>query len=208
MTDKSVSCRQLDSEVCMPRKSAATDKPLREHILEVADRLFYEQGIHAVGIDRVIAVAGIAKTSLYRYFPSKDVLIKAYLEQRDERFWRELEIALADYTAGPRSQLIGIIDWIAQLLEQPTCHGCPFLLTVGEFPDPGHPAHPVIFRHKQQLRDRLATLAHAAQSPQPQDLAAQLLIVVDGAFAERRYLEPGVVSRVFKETAMALIEQP
>ncbi|MEL6385648.1 MAG: TetR/AcrR family transcriptional regulator, partial [Cyanobacteria bacterium J06626_18] len=113
----------------MPRKSAATDKPLREHILEVADALFYEQGIHAVGIDRVIAVAGIAKTSLYRYFPSKDALIKAYLERRDERFWRELEIALADCDSDPRSQLVGIIDWIAQLLEGTTCHGCPFLLT-------------------------------------------------------------------------------
>ncbi|MEM9002885.1 MAG: TetR/AcrR family transcriptional regulator [Cyanobacteria bacterium P01_F01_bin.86] len=189
----------------MPRKSAATDKPLREHILEVADTLFYTQGIHAVGIDRVIAVAGIAKTSLYRYFPSKDALVKAYLEQRDERFWRELEAALADCDTDPRSQLLGIIDWIAQLLARPTCYGCPFLLTVGEFPEPQHLARPVIMRHKQQLRDRLENLAQTAQLQHPQILGMRLLMLTDGAFAERRYLEPTMVSRVFKEAATDLV---
>ena len=190
----------------MPRKSAATDKPLKEHILEVASNLFYEEGIHTVGIDRVIAAAGVAKTSLYRYFSSKDALIKAYLEQRDERFWQELEAALTEHDADPRSQLIGIIDWVAQLLEKPTCYGCPFLLTISEFPGADHPARPVVIEHKYRLRDRLKSLAQAAQLQQPQVLAAQLLIVLDGAFAERRYLAPGIVSSVFREAAIALIE--
>ncbi|MEO0489539.1 MAG: TetR/AcrR family transcriptional regulator [Cyanobacteria bacterium J06659_2] len=191
----------------MPRKSAATDKPLKEHILDVAGRLFYEQGIHAVGIDRVIADAGIAKTSLYRYFPSKDELIKAYLEQRNERFWRELELFLADCAPEPEAQLRGIIDWIAQLLAKPICYGCPFLLTASEFPALEHPARPVIEGHKQQLRDRFASLAQTAQFKQPQELAAQLMIVVDGGFAQRRYLETKVFSKAFKTSAIVLLEQ-
>ena len=193
--------------MAMPRKSAATDKPLREHILETAGNLFYEEGIHAVGIDRVIATAGIAKTSLYRYFSSKDALIKAYLEQRDAKFWPALEAALTKHDAAPRSQLMGIIDWVAQLLERPTCYGCPFLLTISEFPEPNHPARTVVIGHKQRLRDRLETLAQAAQLQQPRVLAAQLLIVIDGAFAERRYLDRDIVSSVFREAAIALIER-
>ncbi|MEM9162712.1 MAG: TetR/AcrR family transcriptional regulator, partial [Cyanobacteria bacterium P01_F01_bin.4] len=173
----------------MPRKSAATDKPLKEHILEVAGNLFYQHGIHAVGIDRVIAEAGIAKTSLYRYFSSKDELVKAYLQQRDERFWRELENALADCTNQPQAQLIGMIDWIAQLLEKPTCYGCPFLLTVSEFPEPEHPARQVIESHKQRLCDHIATLAQLAKLKHPQALAGQLMLIIDGGFAERRYLD-------------------
>lgn len=191
----------------MPRKSAATDKPLKEHILEVAGNLFYQHGIHAVGIDRVIAEAGIAKTSLYRYFSSKDELVKAYLQQRDERFWRELENALADCTNQPQAQLIGMIDWIAQLLEKPTCYGCPFLLTVSEFPEPEHPARQVIERHKQRLCDRIATLAQSAKLKHPQELAGQLMLIIDGGFAERRYLDPKIVSSVFRGAAMILMER-
>ncbi|MEO1404036.1 MAG: TetR/AcrR family transcriptional regulator [Cyanobacteria bacterium J06635_1] len=191
----------------MPRKSAATDKPLKEHILEVAGNLFYQHGIHAVGVDRVIAEAGIAKTSLYRYFSSKDELVKAYLQQRDERFWRELENALADCTNQPQAQLIGMIDWIAQLLEKPTCYGCPFLLTVSEFPEPEHPARQVIERHKQRLCDRIATLAQSAKLKHPQELAGQLMLIIDGGFAERRYLDPKIVSSIFRGAAMILMER-
>ena len=102
---------------------------------------------------------------------------------------------------------MGIVDWIAQLLEKPTCYGCPFLLTVGEFPEPEHAARQVIVRHKQRLRDRIETLARTAQLKHPQEFAGQLLIVIDGGFAERRYLEPSIVSSVFRRAAAVLIER-
>lgn len=80
-------------------------------------------------------------------------------------------------------------------------------MSAGEFPAPEHPARQVIVRHKQRLRDHLATLAQAAQLKHPQELAAQLLVIIDGGFAERRYLHPSVVSGVFRRAAAALIEQ-
>lgn len=191
----------------MPRKSAATDKPLKEHILDVADQLFYGQGLHAVGIDRVIAVAKIAKTSLYRYFPSKDALIRAYLERRDERFWQQLEVFLAGCDPEPMAQLIGVIDYIAALLAGPDCQGCPFLLAASEFADAEHGSRQVIVGHKMAVCDRISILAQAADLDQPQLLATQLAMVIDGGFSQVRYLDPEQISHTFRNTAMALIAQ-
>ena len=191
----------------MPRKSAATDKPLKEHILEVADRLFYECGLHAVGVDRVIAEAKIAKTSLYRYFPSKDALIRAYLERRNQRFWQLLEMFLANCKPEPMAQLVGIVDYIAQLLKKSDCQGCPFLLTASEFADAGHLSRQVILEHKGMLCDRITALATAANLNQPQTLAAQLTMVIDGGFSQTRYLETEQIGHTFKSAAMALITQ-
>ena len=191
----------------MPRKSAATDKPLKEHILDVAGQLFYEQGLHAIGIDRVIAEAKIAKTSLYRYFPSKDALIRAYLEQRNQRFWQLLEVSLADCESGPMEQLIGIVDFIAQQLEKPDCQGCPFLLTASEFADAEHLSRQVILEHKGKLCDRIATLAQAAALHQPQILATQLTMLIDGGFSQVRYLGGPQIGVTFKGAAMVLLVQ-
>ncbi len=191
----------------MPRKSAATDKPLKEHILDVADRLFYKCGLHAVGVDRVIAEAKIAKTSLYRYFPSKDALIQAYLERRNQQFWQLLEAFLADCKPEPMAQLVGMIDFIAYLLERPDCQGCPFLLTASEFADAEHLSRQVILAHKGAVCDRITTLATAANLNQPQTLAAQLTMVIDGGFSQTRYLGTEQISHTFKSAAMALIAQ-
>ena len=191
----------------MPRKSAATDKPLREHILDVADRLFYGQGLHAVGIDRVIAEAKIAKTSLYRYFPSKDALIRAYLERRNQQFWHLLEAALADCDPKPMAQLVGVTDFIAQLLIQPECQGDPFLLAASEFADAEHLSRQVIVEHKAGVCDRITALAKAASLKQPQLLATQLTMVIDGGFSQVRYLDSKQVSDTFQRAATALIAQ-
>lgn len=191
----------------MPRKSAATDKPLKEHILDVADQLFYGQGLHTIGIDRVIAEAKIAKTSLYRYFPSKDALIRAYLERRNQRFWQLLEAYLATCEPQPMAQLMGLVDFIAQLLEAPECQGCPFSLAASEFADAAHPSQQVTVAHKREMCDRIATLAKDSHLNQPQTLAAQLTMLIDGGFSQSRYLEAAPIGHTFKSAAMALINQ-
>ena len=191
----------------MPRKSAATDKLLMELILDVADRLFYECGLHTVGVDRVIAEAKVAKTSLYRYFPSKDALIYAYLERRNQQFWQQLEAFWADCEPEPMAQLTGMIDFIAHLLAKSDCWGCPFLLTASEFANADHVSRQVILEHKKMVCDRITTLATAANLNQPQSLAGQLTMVIDGGFSQTRYLENEQVSHTFKRAAMALITQ-
>ncbi|NEZ60302.1 TetR/AcrR family transcriptional regulator [Leptolyngbyaceae cyanobacterium CCMR0081] len=170
-------------------------------------QVFYECGLHAVGVDRMIAEAKIAKTSLYRYFPSKDALIQAYLEQRNQQFWQLLEAFLANCDPEPMAQLVGIVDFIAHLLEMSDCQGCPFLLTASEFADAEHLSRQVVLEHKGSVCDRITTLATAANLNQPKTLAAQLTMVIDGGFSQARYLGTEQIGHTFKSAAMALIAQ-
>ncbi len=77
----------------------------RERILEVADELFYREGIRAIGVDTIIAKSSVAKTTLYRYFPSKDDLVVAYLEERNRRFWALFDSAVNKHPSDPKAQL-------------------------------------------------------------------------------------------------------
>ena len=93
-------------------------KPVRERILETASEMFYRDGIRAVGIDAIIARSGVAKMSLYRNFPSKDALVAAWLEDRNDFFWRRWEQAEASRGDEPRSRMEGILDMIAATVSQ------------------------------------------------------------------------------------------
>src|SRR5881409_872508 len=98
----------------------------RQRLLAAADELFYEEGVHTVGIDRVIARAGVAKASLYTAFGSKDGLVQAYLLAR-HAVWRErVTQALTRYT-NPRERLLGVFDVLGELVAEPGFHGCAFI---------------------------------------------------------------------------------
>jgi AcrR family transcriptional regulator len=154
-------------------------------VLQTATELFYERGFHAVGVDLIIDRAGVAKTTLYRHFASKDDLIVAYLEHANTRFWAWFEGAIdPDLPAG--DQLVAVFDAVAKLATSPNCLGCTFQATAAEFPDAGHPGHAAALAHKQAVRSRLRDLAHAAGATDPGSLADGLLLVMDGAFAAAR----------------------
>src|SRR5579885_875125 len=107
----------------LPVKSEAS---ARERLLAAADELFYEEGIHTVGIDRVIARAGVAKASLYSTFGSKEELVLAYLQARaDERAGR-ITRAIARH-AHPRDQILAIYESLAARVAEPNFRGCAFV---------------------------------------------------------------------------------
>lgn len=167
------------------KTESPTGKPsAREHILEIAGALFFREGYRAVGVDTIIAAAGIAKMTLYRYFPSKDDLIVAYLEKSNERFWEWFDSSLGAGT--PDERLGNLFDQVGILANRPDCYGCAFQTTAAEFPDIHHPGHAVAIRHKRQVIERLAELATAAAIPEPERLAEQLLLLMDGAFVSAR----------------------
>jgi AcrR family transcriptional regulator len=161
----------------------------RERILEAASRLFLRDGFRAVGVDTIIAEAGVAKMTLYAHFPSKDDLIVTYLERANEQFWQWLEGASADLD-DPRAKLVAMFEAVGQLASSPQCLGCTFQGTAAEFPDPQHPGHRVALAHKQAVRSRLRTLAGAAGLRAPEELADQLLLLMDGAWVAARMFGP------------------
>lgn len=157
----------------------------RERILDAAGRLFYQYGFAAVGIDRIIAEAGVAKASLYAHFASKDDLVVAYLERSDAAFWDWIDDAL-DADQAPADQLVQIFEVVEAQATSPTCFGCTFQVTAAEFPDANHPAHVAAAAHKRAAIDRFEALARQAGLREPEVLAAHLLIVMDGAWAATR----------------------
>lgn len=160
-----------------------------ERILETAGKLFYRDGYHAVGVDTVVAEAGVAKMSLYRHFPSKDHLIAAYLERANEEFWEWLEGAVAKID-DPELRLVGMFEAIEQLATDPKCLGCTFQGTAAEFPDRDHLGHEVAIAHKRKVRQRFADLARNAGLDDHDRLADQLLLLMDGAWVAARMFGP------------------
>ena len=170
------------SKCLMPR----TQTNAQQRILAIADDLFYQEGIRAIGVDTIIARSEVAKTTLYRYFPSKDDLVVAYLEGRNQRFWELFEATVNHHAGQPKQQLLAIFAWIDELLSNADSCGCPFLMVASEFPELNYPGHQVAIAHKQKMRDRMTELAELAGIKPAEELSAALLMLVDGAFAERR----------------------
>ena len=176
----------------------------RERILETAERLFYRDGYHAVGVDTIVAESGVAKMTLYRHFPSKDHLIAAYLERTNEQLLTWVEKLIAPHE-DPRAALEAVFDGVARLASSPECLGCAFVGAAGEFPEPDHPGHRVAAEHKRAVVDRLRELAERAGARDPNGLAEELLLIMDGAWSAARVFGPGSHGRRAAAAAKAVI---
>jgi AcrR family transcriptional regulator len=158
---------------------AARKPTARERLLAAADELFYAEGVHTVGIDRVIERAGVAKASLYSTFGSKDELVRAYLQGRQEA--RRVRILTALERFGtPREKLLGIFDILAEAAAKPEYRGCAFYNASAES-TPGGVVQELSDSSRAWTRDLLAQLARDAGAKDPGALAAQLVILYDGS---------------------------
>jgi AcrR family transcriptional regulator len=148
---------------------------MRERILETADRLFYSQGIRAVGVDTVAAEIGISKRTLYNYFPSKDELIVAYLQRR----LRPMPAS----NLPPAEQILGNFERLERTFSAGVFRGCPFVNAVAEIKESSHAANKVAFAFKEQRRLWFRDLLAKLKVKDPDTLALQLQILADGAIA-------------------------
>ncbi len=170
-----------------PTHGAAADPaegqplPARKRILETAARLFYQQGIRAVGIDTIIEQSGCAKMSLYRHFATKDELVVAYLELRSRTYWDWFERTIYRHAGAPREQLLDLAAAVERQIVRTDFRGCPFLNVAVEFPEPDHPAHGVAAAYKREMQTRVADLVRRAGARDAEALAAQLNLLIDGA---------------------------
>lgn len=151
-------------------------------ILDTASALFYEHGIHAVGVDTIAARSGITKRTLYDRFGSKDALVTAYLRTRHEAWWDDLERRI-DQAPAPRA--LAVFDAYAST-GLPSARGCAFLNAAGELPL-DHPGQAVIREHKTAVRRRLGELLHIDHPDlgDPESLAEHLFLLLEGAIAHR-----------------------
>ncbi|MGZ8722743.1 MAG: TetR/AcrR family transcriptional regulator [Aeromicrobium sp.] len=183
---------------------APTERSARDRILDMASELFYRDGYHAVGIDTIVARSGVAKMTLYRHFPSKDDLIAAYLERANVEFWDWLEAEI-ESVEDPRAKLVAAFDATATVAASPRCLGCTFQAAASEFPELDHPGHRVALAHKRRALERLAELARSAELRDPDGLAGQLLLLMDGAWVAARMFGPHNHATSVAGAARALI---
>lgn len=178
---------------------------LRERILATASDLFYKRGVRAVGVDLVIEEAGVAKTSLYRYFPTKDDLIVAFLEREDVDFWSVWDDVGKRHANDPIGELNAHMRWIGERLSRLNYRGCPQINVAAEFAEHGHPTRQVARSHMRALRARLAALAHRLNAARPDELAAQLAVLINGAFVSSELLAPDEATEILLRSAHALV---
>jgi AcrR family transcriptional regulator len=176
----------------------------RERVLEVAEDLFYREGVRAVGIDTIVARSGVAKMSLYRNFTSKDDLIVAYLEERNRRFFAWWDRSVGPEDADPRARLRRLVKATVEKVRQPGYRGCPFLNTSAEFPDAEHPARAVIAAHRREVRERILPICRRWNPRRSEALATQLIVLMDGIYASAGVLTDAEAAAI-AEAADALI---
>ncbi|MBA2691811.1 MAG: TetR/AcrR family transcriptional regulator [Rubrobacter sp.] len=172
MEDKAV----LETEDLRPKTEAAA------RILAVASELFYRDGIRAVGVDAIAAESGVTKMTLYKHFGAKDRLVAAYLHVRDEK-WRDWVLkSVGARAGGPTERILAVFDALGAWLEsQDGMRGCAFVNASVEVANPDHPAQTVIEDQKRWMRGYLKQLAEEADVEEPDKLADQLLVLVEGA---------------------------
>jgi len=183
----------------------ADRRSARERLLAAAEELFYDEGVHVVGIDRVIERAGVAKATLYSVFGSKDELVRAYLE-RHNVIWRERLISrITARYAEPRERLLGVFDVLGERFTEPDYRGCAFVNASAET-RPGGPIEQVSDTSRAWLVDLLADLARQAGVAEPEPLARQLALLYHGASLSARMDRDLTAAATARAAAAALLD--
>ncbi|GCD94555.1 TetR/AcrR family transcriptional regulator [Embleya hyalina] len=174
----------------------------RDRLLATAEELFYAEGIRAVGIERILAESGVGRASLYRHFPSKDDLVVAVLEARDRRWRAWLAERVEALGGGPSA----VFDALAERFARNDFRGCAFINTMVESADPDGSAHRVAADHKERVVAYLEQLLTAARVSEPDLLAREFALLVDGAIVtalRERTPAPAVRARRIAQALLA-----
>ena len=170
---------------------------MKDRILETADRLFYLQGIRAVGVDTIAAEIGISKRTLYNHFPSKDALISAYLERRF--------VAPRPSDKPPVEQILGTFDSLERRFSARDFRGCPFVNAVAELGSEDQAVRKIAIAFKESRRIWFRDLLLQLHVPDAEGLATQLAVLVDGCIAQDLVRNDPAMARAAKAAATVLL---
>ncbi|MEU4983108.1 helix-turn-helix domain-containing protein [Streptomyces sp. NPDC021969] len=155
--------------------------PPRERILDAAEELFQSEGIRRVGVQAIAERAETTKMAIYRHFETKDALVAEWLRILAAEYQAAFDRVEAEHPGRPREQILGLARFIADGLPGLSHRGCPFINSLAELPDRSHPARQVIEEHKARQTRRLVAMCAEAGMPDPEQVAAQITFVLEGA---------------------------
>jgi AcrR family transcriptional regulator len=181
-----------------------------ERLLETAYELFSARGVRDVGVDELVERAGVAKATLYRHFSSKDELILAFLQLREERWtfgWLEKQVK--ERADAPEEQLLAVFDLFDEWFHEPEYAGCPFIKVLLEM-GAGHPAGAACIGHLETVRDFLTQLATDARFREPAELALSVQLLLCGSIiqATAGFPTPAVRAKEMARVVMKEFRSP
>ncbi|MEV4043381.1 TetR/AcrR family transcriptional regulator [Streptomyces sp. NPDC049744] len=187
-----------------PSAEARPTSAARARLLGTATKIFYAEGIHSVGIDRITAEAQVTRATLYRHFAGKEDLVLAYLDQADQGIRGQVTAAVGSIPSAA-GQVRAVARSIVEGIRSPGFRGCAFLNAVAEYPDPAHPVHRAVLAHRQWFLDtvtellaRVADSNSGSGSDVTADAAGRHLVMLrDGAMAAGCLFDPELVSETF-----------
>lgn len=182
--------------------------PGARRVLDAASRLFYERGIHAVGVDTIADEAGVTKKTLYDRFGSKETLVVAYLQHRDARWREHLTAHLATVPTAGTDRVLAIFDAAISWSDENSPKGCSAInarAEIGEGND-DHPVFPEVARQKTWLLELFVDLCAEAEVPDPRRMAEAMMLLYEGAIVTvgmATFEEPFAVARRWAGTLLA-----
>jgi AcrR family transcriptional regulator len=151
----------------------------RERLLRTASDLFYREGIHSVGVDRLVTAADVTRATFYRHFPGKEDLVDAYLQEEDA-YIRGMFAGVAD-VEDPRERLEMLIAGLAADIQTRHTRGCPFINAAAEYPEPGSAVRQTVAAHRAWFRSTLEELLRDTDVADPEQRAGELVLLRDAA---------------------------
>ncbi|MFJ9122852.1 TetR/AcrR family transcriptional regulator [Streptomyces sp. NPDC102340] len=168
----------------------------RTRLLSTATRIFYTEGIHSVGVDRIIEEAQVTRATLYRHFKGKEELVLAYLQQADQGIRGQVEAVRAQELPAPDT-VRAVARTITEGIQSSGFRGCAFLNAAAEYPDPSHPVHQAVLAHRQWFLETAVELLEQAGCA-PADAAGRHFVMLrDGAMAAGCLFDPALISETF-----------
>lgn len=187
------------------RTEGGTVSVARARLLDTATRIFYAEGIHSVGIDRIVAEAKVTRATLYRHFASKEDLVLAYLDQADRAIREQVEAARAS-SASPTDQVRAVAKTITEGIQSTGFRGCAFLNAAAEYSDPTHPIHQAVLAHRQWFLNTVTELL-AQTSEATADAAGRHFVMLrDGAMSAGCLFDPKLISDTFLHGVEGIIK--
>jgi len=180
----------------------------RDRLIQVAIELVYTHGFQAVGVDQVIAAAGVSKTTFYKHFESRDHLLVAAIRTRDKWEMAGFNAALEKLAGNdPRAKLLSVFDVLDMWFNSSDFRGCQFINAAAEFPNPHDPVHAAAAEHKRKNRDNFRDLARAAGLEDPESFADQYTALVEGTLILRQVHGRNDAARAIKPAAKVLLDR-